>query len=217
MEEHRARSSAEIDWLKAQRGGVWRYIRWAHRRRPFLTAAIVVMALAVSIASRAEPADLLDPAGSWRFWLAWPLLIGGFAVRLWGAGNLRKNQEITKSGVYALIRHPLYFGSLCHLLAYFITVGDALIGIVFFAVLVAFVYLPTMLGEEEHLRLKFAGEYERYRPPPRFVPDLRRLREMKRTDQFELAGAIRNLGLRSAWMFIILPLLLEILQVLRTV
>lgn len=209
MEEPQVRSDEEIGRLKGERVGIWRYIRWAHRRRPFLTAVIVVAALILAMLTRAEPADLLDPAGSWRFWVGWTLLFVGFAVRLWGAGNLRKNQEITNTGVYALIRHPLYFGSLCHLLAYFLTIGSPGAGLAFFTGLLALVYLPTMLAEEEHLRLKFTTQYERYRPPPRVLPDIRRLPEAARTDRFELGGAYRNLGFRSAWIFLVLPLLLE--------
>ena len=133
-------------------------------------------------------------------------------MRLWGSGNLRKNQEITSTGIYQLVRHPLYLGNLAFLLAYFLTVGDPRIGIALFALLVAVVYYPTMLGEEEYLTLKFPGIFANYRPPPRLIPDLRRLPEALRSDRFELRKAYGNLGFRSIWFLIGLPLFLRALR-----
>ena len=131
--------------------------------------------------------------------------------------NIRKELLTLKIEALRTQMNPHFLFNSINSIQYFITIGDPAVGIAFFVALVVFVYLPTMLGEEEHLRLKFPEEYHRYRPPPRLVPDLRRIPEMRRTDRFELAGAFRNLGLRSAWMFVILPLLLEVLQVLRSV
>lgn len=190
-------------------------VRWARRRRPLLTAAVVLGALFTSIAMRAEPADLLDPAGSWRFWVAWSLMVFGVAVRLWGAGNLHKNREITRWGVYTLVRHPLYFGSLALFLAYFLTVGNPVVGVLFFLALVGLVYFPTMITEEHHLRQRFPEEFAAYRPPPRFLPDLGRLPEAFETDQFSVRRAYRNLGFRTMWFIVALPLLLWMLGRLR--
>ncbi|MGQ9778865.1 MAG: methyltransferase family protein [Bacillota bacterium] len=42
------------------------------------------------------------------------VLVGlGMAVRLWAAGYIHKNEEVTTSGPYGLVRHPLYLGSFC--------------------------------------------------------------------------------------------------------
>jgi hypothetical protein len=156
--------------------------------------------------------DLLQPTPSPRFLLAWALMVFGVSVRLWGSGNLRKNQEITRTGVYALVRHPLYTGSLSLFLAYFLTVGDPVVGIILFGLLVGLVYYPTMLGEEEYLTLKFPGQFASYRPPPRLLPDPRRVGEAIDSDRFEFAAAYRNLGFRSVWFLIGLPLFLRLLD-----
>lgn len=190
-------------------------VRWIHRRRPVLTAVVVLAALGHSIVTDARPADLLTPSETWRFWLPWALMIFGVAVRLWGSGNLRKNQEITNSGIYVLVRHPLYLGSLAFLLSYFLTVGDPGIGAVLFLILLGGIYYPTMRAEEEHLRSTFPAEFSSYRPPPRLLPDLSRFRESLESDRFDVRAAYRNLGFRSLWFLVGLPLFLRVLTELQ--
>jgi hypothetical protein len=176
---------------------------------------VVLAAPAHALLTGTLPADMvrLDPPG--RTALAWMLIAFGFGVRLWGSGNLRKNQEITDVGIYVMVRHPLYLGSLSLFLAYFLTVGDPLVGFFLFLFLVSCVYYPTMLSEEEYLTLKFPGQFSRYRPPPRLLPDLRRLGEALRSDRFEAAAAYRNLGFRSAWAAVALPAFLLLLAWLQ--
>ncbi|MEX2571982.1 MAG: methyltransferase [Gemmatimonadota bacterium] len=182
-----------------------------------LTALIVLIAPAHTLLTSATPADLLDPSPSVRFILPWALMLLGVGVRLWGSGNLRKNQEITASGVYILVRHPLYVGSLALFLAYFLTVGEPWLGCLLFAFLVGLVYYPTMLSEEEYLTFKFPKQFAGYDPPPRLLPDPRRLGEALRTDRFETRSAYRNLGFRSAWFLLGLPLFLRALSWLESV
>ena len=59
--------------------------------------------------------------GAMVFWLArptWPsllaggsLAIAGEVVRIWAAGHIEKSREVTSSGPYRWIRHPLYLGT----------------------------------------------------------------------------------------------------------
>src|ERR1700760_324285 len=52
----------------------------------------------------AEPTSSTILAGS---------LVGGMGelIRLWAAGHLRKSREVTSSGPYRWVSHPLYLGS----------------------------------------------------------------------------------------------------------
>jgi protein-S-isoprenylcysteine O-methyltransferase Ste14 len=52
------------------------------------------------------------PPRSEGFAVAMPLIVLGTALRGWGAGHLVKNHELTMSGPYAHLRHPLYLGTL---------------------------------------------------------------------------------------------------------
>jgi protein-S-isoprenylcysteine O-methyltransferase Ste14 len=205
------RSQAEIDALRAEREGGWPAIRWVHRRRPILTAALVLAAPAHTLLTEARPADLLDPREGWRFAVPWLLMLAGVAIRIWGSGNLRKNQEITQTGIYRMVRHPLYTGSLAVFLAYFLTVGDPALGVVLFAGLLG-VYYATMLGEEEFLELKFPEQARRREPLPRLLPNPLRLPEALRSDRFTLRSSYANLGLRSLWVLVLLPAVLYLLR-----
>jgi protein-S-isoprenylcysteine O-methyltransferase Ste14 len=86
----------------------------------------------------------------------------GEAIRFWAAGHLMKSTEITMSGPYRWLAHPLYVGSSI------IGVGLAIAcGRIGPAVLIA-MYLIVMLTvaartEETFLRERFGAEYDRYR------------------------------------------------------
>lgn len=210
-------SDAEIDRLRAGRGGWWPLIRWIHQRRPILTALLVLAAPAHTLAVGAVPFDLLRVSTDPRFWLAWGLMLFGVVIRVWGSGNLRKNQEVTSTGVYSMVRHPLYTGSLAFFLAYFLTVGDVVVGVLLFLALVFLVYYPTMLGEEEYLGLKFPKQAAGRAAVPRLVPNPLGLGDAMRTERFSLHSAKANLGLRSLWFLVLLPAFLRLLRWLQAV
>lgn len=198
--------------MREGRGGrLWRLIRWIHKRRPILTAVLVLAAPIHTLVTGARPTDLLDPRADAIFVIPWILMPLGAAIRIWGSGNLRKNEEITSTGIYAMVGHPLYTGSLAFFLAYFMTVGDLAIGLVLFSALLVLVYYPTMFGEEEFLALKFPAEAAARSRVPRLIPTPTRLSEAMRTDRFSLRAARQNLGLRSLGFLVLLPVFLKLL------
>ena len=85
----------------------------------------------------------------------------GEALRVWAAGHLEKNREVTTSGPYRYMRHPLYNGS------GIIAIGAMLAAHNFFVTLLALAYITTtvpaaMRAEEAHLRSTFGDLYDRY-------------------------------------------------------
>jgi len=46
------------------------------------------------------------------FVVALPLIVLGAGLRAWGAGHLVKNDQLTTTGPYAHLRHPLYLGTI---------------------------------------------------------------------------------------------------------
>lgn len=104
-------------------------------------------------------------------WLAAPTLISlavglpiallGLALRAWAAGCLYKNQRLATGGPYALMRNPLYLGTL--------TVAGGLVLAtqrwelaLLFASAFFLIYFPTIEQEEQHLRKLFPNDFPTY-------------------------------------------------------
>jgi hypothetical protein len=151
--------------------------------------------------------------GAIVLWLAEPtpdsLLRGavfaltGEALRFWAAGHLEKSKEVTRSGPYAYMRHPLYLGSAI------IAIGVATAGQSRIASLLIAVYLGTtlpaaVLSEERHLREKFGPEYDAYaaRQAPPMARRFSLARALGNREHHAIAGVIAGfvlLVLRAAW------------------
>jgi protein-S-isoprenylcysteine O-methyltransferase Ste14 len=106
------------------------------------------------------------------FWLAQPTPLSvaagmsvaglGELVRLWAAGHIEKGREITRSGPYRIIRHPLYAGSAVMGIGFMIAARSLP------AAIVVGIYLVVALvsaarAEEATLDARFSGEYSAYR------------------------------------------------------
>lgn len=95
-------------------------------------------------------------------WIGLPVALLGEALRVWAAGHLEKSREVTQSGPYQWMRHPLYVGSSV------MGVGLAIAcGSVWVAVLVV-LYLAVTIGaavrtEETFLRERFGRDYDAWR------------------------------------------------------
>jgi protein-S-isoprenylcysteine O-methyltransferase Ste14 len=105
-------------------------------------------------------------------WIGGSLAFVGILIRAWATGHIRKNDELTVSGPYALTRNPLYLGSFIIGLGFSIAGGNLIIPALFLACF-ASIYVPVMQREMEYLKLKFPKEYERYQATvPLFIPRL---------------------------------------------
>jgi protein-S-isoprenylcysteine O-methyltransferase Ste14 len=85
----------------------------------------------------------------------------GQAIRVWAAGHLEKSREVTMSGPYQFMRHPLYVGS--SIMALGVAIGSRSWWV---AALVA-AYMGVTLtaairSEEAFLRQRFGTAYDDY-------------------------------------------------------
>ena len=101
------------------------------------------------------------PTGS-SWLLGAPVALAGEALRCWAAGHLEKSREITRSGPYRFVRHPLYLGSAL-IGAGFILAANSLLVAVVVALYLALTLVSAIRSEEAHLDEKFAGAYAVYR------------------------------------------------------
>lgn len=106
------------------------------------------------------------------FWLASPnirsLEIGGLvaifgeAIRIWASGHIEKGREVTRSGPYRFVRHPLYLGSAI-MAAGFVLAAHSIAVAALVTVYLVVTYLAAIRTEEATLDERFSGEYSEYR------------------------------------------------------
>lgn len=175
-------------------------------------AAPVWQPLAARIARRRVTLGFLF--GAIVLWLAAPtretLAVGvavaslGEGLRVWAAGHINKAREVTASGPYRFIAHPLYAGSSIMGAGLAIASGRAIVAAV------VLVYLAVAVGaamttEEGDLRRRFGERYESYRRPMAAAPASRDGASRRR---FSLAQAFANGEHRALVGFLVAVLLL---------
>jgi protein-S-isoprenylcysteine O-methyltransferase Ste14 len=90
------------------------------------------------------------------------IALPGELLRIWAAGHIEKGREITRSGPYRYVRHPLYLGSTL------LGIGFGIASHSWIVLALAVVYLgvtlmAAMRTEEATLDAKFDGAYSAYR------------------------------------------------------
>ena len=105
-------------------------------------------------------------------WLAQPtrvsVVVGslvaaaGEALRVWAAGHLNKSREVTSSGPYRIVAHPLYVGS--SIMGAGLAVACASVPVaVIIAAYLGVTITAAIRSEEAFLRDRFGDRYDRYR------------------------------------------------------
>ena len=91
-----------------------------------------------------------------------PIAAAGEAIRFWAAGHVRKAREVTVSGPYRWMAHPLYAGSSLMGAGLAVACASAPVALLIAVYLIA-TLTAAMKREERFLRQAFGGDYDRYR------------------------------------------------------
>jgi len=95
------------------------------------------------------------------------ILLGG-GVRIWAAGHLSKNREVTTTGPYAYVKNPLYLGTFLNLIGFCVAARQVVILAVGLAIFLLY-YAPfKKRRESDRLREIFGAVWDDYN---RSVPD----------------------------------------------
>ncbi len=86
----------------------------------------------------------------------------GEALRVWASGHLNKSREVTSSGPYRWLAHPLYAGSSIMGLGLAIACRSVVVAVVI-ALYLAITLTAAIRSEEAFLRRTFGDRYDRYR------------------------------------------------------
>ncbi len=132
---------------------------------------------------------LVLAAPTWRS-IAMGIVIAavGEAVRIWAAGHLEKSREVTRSGPYRFMRHPLYVGSSIMAVGVVVAAGSRVVAVVA-AIYMVSTITAAVRAEEAYLREAFGDTYDRYRAAT--------AEPMER--RFSVARAMRNKEYRAVW------------------
>jgi hypothetical protein len=91
-----------------------------------------------------------------------PIAVAGEMLRVWAAGHLNKSREVTASGPYRWLAHPLYVGSSVMAAGLAIASASAVVAVLI-AVYLAVTLTAAIASEEAFLRQAFGDRYDRYR------------------------------------------------------
>jgi protein-S-isoprenylcysteine O-methyltransferase Ste14 len=90
------------------------------------------------------------------------IALAGEALRIWAAGHIEKGREVTRSGPYRLVRHPLYLGSAI-MGAGFVWAAQSLAVTALVSTYLVVTLAAAVRTEERALSAKFGDQYEAYR------------------------------------------------------
>jgi protein-S-isoprenylcysteine O-methyltransferase Ste14 len=153
---------------------------------PDLIAFLARRRVALGFVVAAAAMALARP--TWEsWWVGLAVATGGEALRVWAAGHLEKGREVTRSGPYRLMRHPLYVGSSVLAAGIVIASRHPVLGVLA-ALYMGATITAAIRTEEAFLRKSFGETYDRYA----------RSDSAPMQRQFSLARAIRNREYRAA-------------------
>ena len=117
----------------------------------------------------------------------------GELMRIWAAGHLRKSREVTVSGPYRWVAHPLYVGSAVMGAGLAVASASVLVAALITIYLVA-TLTAAIKNEEAFLRRTFGDQYDLYRSG---VEAKRRERSAASQRRFSLEQAVANREYRA--------------------
>ncbi|MBI4179580.1 isoprenylcysteine carboxylmethyltransferase family protein [bacterium] len=113
------------------------------------------------------------PGPEWIFHSGLALFLAGLLGRVWSSGYLVKNDQLTTTGPYGLVRNPIYVSNML-LAAGLVLLSGLFWAIVLVLALYVVCYVPGMRAEEENLRRRFGAAFDQYAAAvPLIVPALR--------------------------------------------
>lgn len=146
-----------------------RALRFLIARRISISVVVFLLLLLEDVLVGIKPHDIAD----WHDWhsvLGISLVIGGLMLRSWAAGTLVKRFQLTTTGVYALVRNPLYVGSFVMMLGFCQLIDDPE-NIFFILGPFVAIYAIKVRDEERILSKNFGPQWQQYtRATPRFFP-----------------------------------------------
>lgn len=177
--------------------------RVSEARRHILVHALARLRVTLGFVFGAIVLALAQPSGR-SLAIGLSVAAAGEAIRVWAAGHLNKAREVTSSGPYRWVSHPLYVGSSVMGVGLAIACASVTVWVLIAVYLVTTV-TAAIKSEEAFLRRTFGEQYDLYRSG---VLAKRRADGSARRKRFSLAQAMANREYRAVAGFVIAALLL---------
>lgn len=104
---------------------VWqRVLDFVVRRRIAISLVAFIALIIEDVLTGVRPHDLTN-LSDWHTAVGLTLVGAGLAIRSWAGGTLTKWGELTVSGPYGIIRHPLYVGSFLMMIGFCLIIDDS--------------------------------------------------------------------------------------------
>jgi len=113
------------------------------------------------------------PSVPFQHYFALSLIILGLATRMYASGFVLKNKELSTTGPYAFMRHPLYTGNIIILIG-LCGVNGSLWSLITAVIFFWFYYPPAIEYEDRKLKSLFPETWENWaNKTPALVPKLK--------------------------------------------
>ena len=181
------------------------------RRRTLVLKLAFPILLVRDILTGHKPHELgFSDVSVWAI-IGFILVLAGAFIRLWARGHFVKGRLFT-TGPYALIRHPLYLGSLLVVVGVLFQLNDWLNWMIILSLFAVF-YGAAIIHEERSLAKEFGRQFQFYKvKTPAFIPSLTSWLRRRRAGKWGGKTFLATGELATTLMFLSLPLLIELIE-----
>jgi hypothetical protein len=206
--ESDSQSAPDLNWR------FYRILGWLRKRRTLACRLALAAAITENIIGREKPHELLhffDEPISMSAVSGLVLILAGAFFRIWARGHFVKGRLFT-TGPYAIIRHPLYLGSLLIVLGVLFQLNDGMNWVIVLPVFALF-HGAAAVYEERSMAKKFGIQWHLYKArTPAIIPSLSGCAPLGRLGKWSWKIYLGTPEVRATPWLLALPLLIELLE-----
>lgn len=187
-------------------------LNWLRKRRTLSLKIAFPIIIAENIISGKKPSELGFSDFSVMAVLGLILVLAGTFIRFWARGHFEKGSLFT-SGPYALVRHPLYFGSMLVVSGILFQLNDWLFNWAVIIPLVVVFYGAAIIYEERSLEKKFGKQWLLYKAKrPAIVPSPKIWLLQRQSRKWSWKAYLSTSERIATPILLSLPLLVELME-----
>jgi protein-S-isoprenylcysteine O-methyltransferase Ste14/membrane-associated phospholipid phosphatase len=187
-------------------------LNWLRKRRTLALKIAFPIIIAENIIDGEKPHELEFPDISVMIIISIMLVLAGALIRFWAHGHFRKDRLVT-TGPYALLRHPVYLGSLLVITGVLIQLQDRFFNFGVIIPLIVVFYGAAIIFEEKSLEKRFGIQWQLYKSEvPCIIPSLRSWLLPRHNRKWSWKTYLRTGEIWVTPLLISLPLLIELME-----